>query len=353
MHHCVHPKMNRMAGENVVSIIIPVYNGEEFLRQCLDSVVNQSFQDLEIIIIDDGSKDSSCTICSEYASRDNRIRLVQQQNAGVSVARNNALSMAKGEYITFVDSDDVLTANAIEVMHKAMTPDVDYVIGSHTCIWRVGKREYVRRAGLYDLETIRTNISEMDEWLYAPWGKLFRREVIEEHALRFTAGLPLGEDHIFNLQYCKRARSTAVLSNLVYFYRKGGPATTVKYYPNRHEISLAILDAYWDFFDGIEYVPLGFKKQLIRDHLLGCVEHYLGHCRRQDAISKVEDVLSIFKKYISREYIDLEYFSAGYVDAILNKDAKRLSVAHARKKIIRILYKKMKKLYYKFFKWRI
>ena len=103
---------------NLISIIIPVYNVEKYLAKCLDSVLNQTYKNLEIILVDDGSKDNSGAICDEYAKRDNRIIVVHQKNSGVSKARNLGMSMATGDYIGFIDSDDTIEANMYEVLLK-------------------------------------------------------------------------------------------------------------------------------------------------------------------------------------------------------------------------------------------
>ena len=101
-----------------ISIIVPVYNAEKYLRQCMDSILNQSFQDFELLLIDDGSKDDSGIICDEYAKKDKRISVWHQENQGVSVARNVGLEHAQGEWIYFPDSDDIVVENALEIMMK-------------------------------------------------------------------------------------------------------------------------------------------------------------------------------------------------------------------------------------------
>ena len=101
---------------SVVSIIVPIYNAENTLHRCVDSLVNQSYQNLEILLVNDGSTDGTAKICNEYAMKDNRIKVLQQTNLGVSAARNKGLENVTGEYIAFVDADDELSPNAIQAM---------------------------------------------------------------------------------------------------------------------------------------------------------------------------------------------------------------------------------------------
>ena len=111
-----------------ISIIVPVYNAEKYLRHCLDSILNQSFQDFELLLVDDGSKDRSGKICDEYAEKDKRVSVWHQENQGVSVARNVGLEHAQGEWIYFPDSDDIVIENALEIMMKMCVEDIDYVM---------------------------------------------------------------------------------------------------------------------------------------------------------------------------------------------------------------------------------
>ena len=102
--------------EDLISVIVPVYNVENYLRECLDSIVAQTYRNIEVILVDDGSKDSSGKICDEYADKDNRIKVIHKENGGVSAARNTGLDIAKGEWISYVDSDDYIESTMIETL---------------------------------------------------------------------------------------------------------------------------------------------------------------------------------------------------------------------------------------------
>lgn len=117
--------------EQKVSIIVPVYNVEKYLKRCVDSIIEQSYKNLEIILVDDGSKDNSFSICKEYESKDSRVRIFHKENEGLGLTRNYGIEKSTGEYITFVDSDDYLTLDAVETMvEKAAVTNADVVVAN-------------------------------------------------------------------------------------------------------------------------------------------------------------------------------------------------------------------------------
>lgn len=133
--------MDNLCKQPLVSIIIPLYNVEQFLRCCLDSVVFQTYENLEIILMDDGSTDESGKICDEYANRDNRIKVFHQKNGGQALARNNALRYVHGDFIIYIDSDDIITDNHVEHLVKLRnrynsTLTISYFISEFSCkLW--------------------------------------------------------------------------------------------------------------------------------------------------------------------------------------------------------------------------
>ena len=204
-----------------LSIIVPVYNAEDYLDRCLISIVEQDFVSYEVILVDDGSSDSSPLICDRYSAADPRFRTIHKKNGGVSSARNAGLDLAKGEYIMFVDSDDALLPDSLEMMFEHVT-DEDMVVGGYTVyISGVPGREVLpRRNHSYRGEDMNVfyneNIRKNCEMLDAPWSKIFRRKTIGN--LRFCEDLSYAEDKLFVFSFLAICSSACTCPFPVYAY---------------------------------------------------------------------------------------------------------------------------------------
>lgn len=182
--------------EPLISAIVPVYNSEKYLRRCLDSLIAQTYQNLEIILIDDGSKDRSGAICDEYAARDSRIVCVHQPNGGVSKARNKGLSIARGDYYSFPDSDDYLEPDTYAYLlqrmeeHQADAVNFEYFVTypSHETVHKLSEKYY----GLFDTEGAHRVVLAGEPFC---WNKLYAKKLIE--GLRFREDIFRGEDSLF------------------------------------------------------------------------------------------------------------------------------------------------------------
>lgn len=219
--------------KNRLTIIIPVYNSEDYLDRCLSSIMEQSFTSYEVILVDDGSTDSSPLICDRYSSTDPRFRTIHKANGGVSSARNTGLDLAKGEFVMFVDSDDMLLPDALERMFEDVIEE-DMVLGGFTSfIGGVPNQEVLpyqnklykegEMAIFFD-DNIRKNCEMID----APWAKLFRRKTIS--ALRFCKELKYAEDKLFVFSFLVNCRSVRTCSVPVYGYyiRPGSLGSDIK-----------------------------------------------------------------------------------------------------------------------------
>lgn len=206
--------------ENMISIIIPVYNSRERLTECLESVAQQSYENKEVIVVDDCSTDGSLEICREYEKKYAFFHVYTKENEGVSAARNYGLSRAKGELIQFVDSDDMLYPETCKILAERIQRDEsDLVICGYY-------NEKEKRKAVYG-EYIFSDKSEfMKEFsglfsqffLHVPWNKLYRRCLIDEAAAEFPTDLSKGEDLLFNLQVLGQAEKISVLNEALYFY---------------------------------------------------------------------------------------------------------------------------------------
>lgn len=211
----------------MVSIILPVFNAERFLPQCLDSILRQTYQDWELIAVDDGSKDGSMEILKSYEKRDNRIHIISKKNEGVSIARNVALEHAHGDYIYFVDSDDIVMPEALMILVKAMESSKatfvksDFLpINEHGKQLFINKKQGIRRryeGKIIDSEMFYSKIL-MDEFFL--WTCLFRRDIIEKNKIRFIPHCRLMEDAAFIVEYLLHSSRNVYKDACVYGYRK-------------------------------------------------------------------------------------------------------------------------------------
>lgn len=201
------------------SIIIPVYNAEATIGRCLDSILCQDTQNTEIIVINDGSTDRSLALCEDYAAENDNIRLISQQNAGVSAARNAGLDLAEGKYVLFVDSDDAVSPDYLKAITERVTEtDCDLLL--------FGARKSTGETVVAPAPIIAKSSSEIARYLTSylisgkigpPWGKAFRKDTINQCSLRFSEQLAIAEDLTFVSQYCLHAKSIIAISDLLYF----------------------------------------------------------------------------------------------------------------------------------------
>lgn len=216
-----------MAADPKVSIIVPVHNTEKYLRACLDSIANQTLRDIEIIIVDDGSRDGSSSILSEYARTDERIRVITQQNRGQASARNAGVEHARAEYIGFVDSDDWIDREMFRSLYeRAKSVDADVIIGTHELIDRNDNRRGTpqnpeRIQAAYDSRSV-LSPSELSGWVFSicpvVWDKLYRRSHLLKNRIRFPDGIYY-EDVYFVMTSIITSARIAFSNEPHYFYR--------------------------------------------------------------------------------------------------------------------------------------
>ncbi len=209
----------------IVSIIVPVYNAEETLRRCIESVLNQGFTDFELLLVDDGSTDSSAGICREYENGDRRARVIRKENTGVSDTRNLGLSEARGTFVQFLDSDDWITPDATSLMVRAARDSgADMVIADFYRVIgdRVAHKGDIEKDGLLSLEEFAGFMMEnpADFYYGVLWNKLFKREIIAQHGLSMDKTISWCEDFMFNLEYLRHVKTVYALRVPVYYYVK-------------------------------------------------------------------------------------------------------------------------------------
>ena len=226
-----------------VSIVVPVYNVENYVARCINSLMNQTLRNIEIILVDDGSTDSSGKMCDEFAKRDERIRVIHKENGGLGYARNSGMEIAKGEFIGFVDSDDYVDTRMFEALFGyACKYDADYVRCEHIIVDDEGnerlREQYHLEPGIYAKEEIEDKLlcpmfgKEMKEGREAHvgisvWRAIFRTSIIKENHLLFPSEREvISEDIPFNLDFLMHAHSAYVTSEGLYYYVERGNSLT-------------------------------------------------------------------------------------------------------------------------------
>lgn len=233
---------------NKISIVVPVYNVEKYIKRCVDSILKQTYSNIEVILVDDGSKDSSGKICDEYAVLDERIKVVHKDNGGLGFARNSGLDVASGEYVTFVDGDDSITADHIENMVNALQQSgADTCLAGHTKIYASSKVEHVNVCvgKQYEGDNVKNEIltrmvgSNPDGSDYIEMSVcmvLLSKKIIDENRLRFHSEREfISEDLIFDFDYYPKSQKAIVIDDVGYYYYDNEGSLTTKYDPERYK----------------------------------------------------------------------------------------------------------------------
>lgn len=309
-----------------VSIIVPVYNVERYLRQCLDSLVNQTYQNIEIICVDDGSTDASSEILTEYALKNSKVRVIRQENSGLSVARNVGFSFATGEYVMYVDSDDWIDVCTCEkAVFKAEEHAADLVmwpyirefpnrsapkvIFSEEKTFHVAEcRELQRRmVGLLGTELAHP---ENADALCTVWGKLYLRELIAQNDIHFTDLQRIGtyEDGLFNLHYLAHVKNATYIPDYLSHYRKNSGMTS-KY---RNKLALQWKNLFSDMRGYIEKGGYGsdFEQALnnrISLSIIGLGLNAVALTNRK-ALAEIRNILSDKEYRAAVKTLPMRYF---------------------------------------------
>ena len=239
-----------------VSVVIPVYNVEDFLGECLDSITNQTLEDIEIICVNDGSTDKSLEILNEYAKNDDRFTIISQENGGHAVATNKGMELAQGEYLYLMDSDDILKLNALEDTVKiADEKNVDFVI-FQAINYYMEEDEYLEKEN-YSMNKLADHVGDsvfswkdIKEYVFTiavtPWSKIYRRDFIVECGAKFPEGLVF-DDNVFFWEVLFSAKRIAFYRQHLFIRRWYSTSSTTA--GDRRFIDmLDIYDLIWDVF---------------------------------------------------------------------------------------------------------
>lgn len=237
----------------MLSVIIPVFNVEAYLDECLSSVARQTYRDWECILVDDGSTDRSGDICDSWSSIDNRFIVIHQSNKGVSAARNNGLAKAEGDYVVFIDADDWVEETYLSDLLDKSDDSVDMVLSG---IVQERADGSCRICPSREITIHLSAAAQSSDWveyinlLYGPYAKLYRHSVIKDNGLSFPEQQSLGEDMIFNLSYLEQVSNALIIPKANYHYRiQDGNSLSTMYRYNRFEIEYDLWKRRKSLFD--------------------------------------------------------------------------------------------------------
>ena len=259
----------------MISVIVPMYNARDTIERCLLSIINQSYQDLEIIVIDDGSTDEGRNIVDGFAKKDRRIKYIWQDNHGVSSARNHGLDTCTGEFICFVDSDDAIMEDYISSLYNSIRENQSDVAMCGYC--EVTEEKKIDHLLTEEDERslqglIKKDLYILRHFMCTPWMKIFRRDMIRKFHLRFREDMALAEDQYFNFQYYELCHTVSFVNqpNYIYYHNSFGLSGAVSLHCFNNELENLSYEIM--FMEGQQIEKRG---QMIADYICYLVRRYI------------------------------------------------------------------------------
>lgn len=324
---------------------MPVYNAEKYLNRSIESIMNQTYNNIEIILVNDGSTDNSLEICTNYQEKDNRIKLINQENKGVSFARNKGIDESTGDYIMFIDSDDYIEKNMIEDMvEKIIEDDIDLIISGIKMSYIkngqvIQEEKYQLKDKMYTIEEMLNDILiDIDLiCICGPCCKLYKTEIIKNNRIKFTNEFTMGEDTWYNLDYIDACTGKVVtMSNIYYNYMRENPDSLFTKY---HD----------DYIKVTEKVYNKFLNLLERKSNSETIDRY-----EKNYIFNLVYANSINFKYDTTHKKKIEDLEYSLKNKVVVNGIKKIKTDGIKEKIFAFLIKhKCKYILYLYFKLRI
>jgi len=277
-----------------ISVIVPVYNVEKYLHQCVNSILKQTFTDFELILVNDGSQDNSGTICDEYAREDNRITVIHQENQGQASSRNNGVAMAEGEWIHFVDSDDLIHPQMLEILYSAVDENTQIAM-CDLCKGYVCPEDFCSHKNKWEFQKFSFSEDSLIHFMYSGdyiyWvvcAKLIKKDILLKHP--FTVG-KIYEDSAVAFKWLNEAENVSITQMKLYFYRVNSDSTT------QVDFSLKNLDFLWAIEEHINFYEKTdvnkMKKIVYRNYAVSCAKFYY---RLSENVETLQEAQNLKKK---------------------------------------------------------
>lgn len=316
---------------DLISVIVPIYKVEEYLDRCVSSIAGQTYSDLEIILVDDGSPDRCPAMCDEWAKKDSRIRVIHKENGGLSDARNAGMRAATGEYISFIDSDDIVAPEFLECLHRAtVTKDVDIVACDYFTFLddqiSISINDKPFKVDVVSAEEAIEDILNNRRFRAIAWNKLYRRVIVENEFFEYGR---LHEDEFFTYRMIDKAKRLAYVNAKLYGYRQRA-GSIMNSYSIRH------LDSLYANLERIDLISKSYPRLLLKDKLIfciGCANHFCASFAVKGGDGKAirKKVIELRKmvKYTYREFAECSARDKLYV--VLSKSGAMKLFYYLRK----------------------
>ena len=294
----------QLINKPLISIIIPVYNAEKYLNRCVDSILNQSFKDLELILVNDGSTDGSGEICDFYSEYDKRVQVHHLLNGGPSRARNHGLNHAVGKYITFIDADDYINNYFSDTANKVSVNDYDLVVVPFNVVNT--KLEPLKHYQFKEKSFLKNEKKEdflrgiwLGEPLFGSCGnKWFKHTVIQEYHFSFNDHFYIAEDYLFNLQFYRECQSAVLVDFPYYNYVQYDNSLTSRIFYNRFEIAKTVYEESLKLTKALN-INDGYSRNFVEESYLSGVLRAMFEVAKKGNKLTLKDKIMELKRYIS------------------------------------------------------
>ena len=344
-----------IAQEIKFSIIVPVFKVEKYIEQCLRSLSSQTYNNIEIILIDDGSPDKSGQLCDLFAQKYNNVMVIHQDNAGVSVARNSGIEQASGNYILFVDPDDWIEQDCCEKLANIVSTETYDIIffmdkeinefSDGECNRDIGEARVLTKE---DIRQIQYNSIGMNYRLQGfhsgtPWGKLFRKDFIDKHKLRFTPGVVKAQDVLFDIQAYEVVDYAYYLNYTGYVYRKNEGSSNIRFNPKIVRGTYLLLEGLGNIADSHKD-DVDYQKAMARTCLnrINFIERL--YLFNKNSCLQKKEIISIYSDYLNHSVVKkyLPFYKSEAIDNIGNRSRHLL----LRKNTLRLYYQLVRLRYH-------
>lgn len=314
----------------LVSVIIPVYNTEKYLDRCINSVLAQTLSDIEVLLIDDGSTDGSGKICDDYARKDKRIHVIHTSNQGVSHARNRGLEQAKGEYISFIDSDDWIDSNMLETLFLLIkTRHTDLSTCGYTIEEEQGNIIYnvnIRKTYILDKWKAISSLFHDSYYRYKGnlWDKLYDKKIIDDYQIRFNNNIYYNEDRLFIFQYLNHCHYITYTTTPYYHYIIRNTSAMYSFQNTYNKKLITFMDAF-DIMSSISLTfPQSVRRSISTDYIKNSILFFAKYSRHLSlSFIKKRIRLIIKNTYASLPFYEKIKYSFYYIKILIFFKCKR------------------------------